>query len=723
MLLVAQVPAAAQQRFRATVSRVRVDVIVTDDDGNFVVDLGINDFRLFEDGRPEQVLNVQLVDLAAGRVVDLPRGPEEEAPVSFPTAPAASDSAPDTSIEDRSAAATSDLGAIVFFVDATALGQRTKVRFVDALDRAIGRGGELAVPQAIYLVDQLGHLKELAPLMLDVDRLHRVIRVLRDTPLVRQPLRDQLITALVDTDSLAAAPTSGLSAGQSVGCGALRAWVNEKEANERARSLYSYKLLTQFSNSLSARSGRTALVWVSSGVKLMQGGPFAGLLAARCGGDTGLYSPDQEILRRQEELHRAANSANVSIYSLDPSLLADLHLDMANAQIGPLPPGVYGGRGSPRAVLRRVNPSLQAERDSLRHAAKETGGKAFIAWTDLGKALEAMEADTSRYYLLSYMPPAPEGDGEYHQIRVEVARKEVSVRARQGYTDYAAEERRSRRIEAALSLPGTVADLPVRAEAFRSWSASGEVTILLAATVEAAEVGLQAGGDGALFASLDLHVAAFDDDGEVVDRLHDQFGARASAATAAGAPRHGFLVYRREWKLEPGDYDLRVAVMDEATGRMGATKLELQIPERMEEGWGTSDVLLIGTGDSNGTEPIVGGQVEFGKRITAYLEVYGGKSPMISGRLARSEVASESTPKTDPLQGAAAPATVELEALPLQREADGIHRGTLALPIQLQPGDYTLQIELKDQPANATRAFTIPLHVLPPPEETARPAP
>ncbi|MFQ5743004.1 MAG: VWA domain-containing protein, partial [Acidobacteriota bacterium] len=492
--------------------------------------------------------------------------------------------------------------------------------------------------------------------------------------------------------------------------------------------LYSYRLLTQFSNSLSARSWRTALVWVSSGVKLMQGGPYTALAAAVHTGPASnpdelpLKSPDQKILQRQQELHQAANSANVSIYSLDPSLLVDLHVDAVDARQGPLRYGTPSAgdiTSSPTSVLRGVKPSVDALRDSLRHAANETGGKAFIAWTDLGKALEAIEGDTSRYYLLSYLPPAPEGDGEYHQIRVEVARKDVTVRARQGCTDYPAVERRSRRIEAALSLPGTVADLPLRVEAFRSWSASGEVSILLAATVEAREMGLQTDADGSLLASLDLHVAALDEDGKLVDRLHGEAVARAS--TAAAAARHRFLAYQREWKLEPGDYDLRVAVMDEATGRMGATKLELQIPERMEEGWGTSDVLLIGTGDSNGTEPIVGGQVEFGKRITAYLEVYGGKSPMISGRLARSEVASESTPKTDPLQGAAAPATVELEALPLQREADGIHRGTLALPIQLQPGDYTLQIELKDQPANAARSFSIPLYVLPPPEETARP--
>ena len=52
--------------FDAMVSRVRVDVIVTDRDGNFVADLGPDEFTLLEDGRKQKVLNLQLVDLPDG---------------------------------------------------------------------------------------------------------------------------------------------------------------------------------------------------------------------------------------------------------------------------------------------------------------------------------------------------------------------------------------------------------------------------------------------------------------------------------------------------------------------------------------------------------------------------------------------------------------------------------------------------------------------------------
>jgi len=67
-------PPQQQQRppvFEATVQRVRVDVIVTDEEGRFVDDLTADDFIVLEDGEPRRVLRVQLIDLVQGRIVEL----------------------------------------------------------------------------------------------------------------------------------------------------------------------------------------------------------------------------------------------------------------------------------------------------------------------------------------------------------------------------------------------------------------------------------------------------------------------------------------------------------------------------------------------------------------------------------------------------------------------------------------------------------------------------
>ena len=53
---------------------------------------------------------------------------------------------------------------------------------------------------------------------------------------------------------------------------------------------------------------------------------------------------------------------------------------------------------------------------------------------DLTEVLRDIEAGTGRYYLLTYAAPEPEGDGDYHDIRVEVLRDDVDVRARLALT-------------------------------------------------------------------------------------------------------------------------------------------------------------------------------------------------------------------------------------------------------------------------------------------------
>ena len=53
-------------QFRATVERVRVDVIVTDLEGRFIDGLGRDDFTLFEDGVEQRLTGLLLVDLLEG---------------------------------------------------------------------------------------------------------------------------------------------------------------------------------------------------------------------------------------------------------------------------------------------------------------------------------------------------------------------------------------------------------------------------------------------------------------------------------------------------------------------------------------------------------------------------------------------------------------------------------------------------------------------------------
>lgn len=670
---------AQRQRFEATVSRVRVDVIVRDDDGAFVDDLSAADFRIFEDGDEQEILGLQLVDLPAGVLVDRTRPAGEAVATPLVADPGAG----------SAGARSSDFGAMVFLVDFQNLDFRNKLRFTEAWEDLIARSDGLQIPRAVYLIDQVGRLEELAPLTQDPELLLQAAEEVSERSNVRQSLRDERI--------------------QEPG--------NEmfRQYRDRDRALYTYELLTQFADGLSARSGRTALVWVSTGVNLMYGNAFWGggrqqSNAARSG------SPNPMILERQRAFHRAANSANVSVYAVDPTPKLELMIGGgADARFGPI-----GEDGvTPYAGDVAMGIELDAVRNSLRQAANETGGESFIGWADLTEVLTDIETDTGRYYLLTYAAPAPEGDGDYHDIRVEVAREDIDVRARDGYFDYDAADRRGRFVSAALSLPGTVADLPLRAQATRSRDADGTSTVLVSLAVEASELGIGVDDEG-LFAGVEIHAAALDDRLEMHEEHHGLLQRRltqeASAAVAGdtvtrlGAlPAGELLVSRFEWDLPPGEYDIRVMVLDEATGRVGSARMAAEVTDAEPSTWSTSDLLLIETDQRGASRPVVDGRLPAGRVVSAFLEVYNGVSPAVRGF-----IRAVDSPESALVDGA------DIFFTPLYRDADGIRRGAVVLP-PLRPGTYHLELEIIDGGAGNGRSFEADLEVLQPPRRAPTP--
>jgi VWFA-related protein len=353
----APVATAQQPQFRAAVETVRVDAVVTDGDGNFIDDLRAGEFTLFEDGEQREIVTVELVDLANRQV----RRIGSEVSVAPNAPPAATSSA--------AGERASDLGAIVFFIDLPGLYFKSSADFADSMERLFSRTAQLELPYAIYLVDMAGRLRELQPLTTDLEALREAADAARATtsPVF---MREYLFGAV--------------DVGEG---GAYRA----DRGEARGRTLYTYRLLRDFVDSLAHRAGRTALVWVSTGVDLAAYEnvvrPYALLGQANPtpGSVFRTYNPDLKVLDLQEQLHRAANSANVSIYAVDPSALADFFL-------------TPGG-----SLKRRDGSTEDARGNSLRNAAHATGGDVFIGWTELDRVLETIERDAGRFYLLSYV--------------------------------------------------------------------------------------------------------------------------------------------------------------------------------------------------------------------------------------------------------------------------------------------------------------------------------
>ena len=124
---------AQRPMFRSAVRRVRVDAIVADKDGNFIHDLKADDFRVFEDGVEQEILNVQFVSLTRGQVTKVASHDEAV------TARAESLAVPAEPTPVRRSPAS--LGAVVYLVDLPSLDRRNNPRLIKTLGSFFGRGG------------------------------------------------------------------------------------------------------------------------------------------------------------------------------------------------------------------------------------------------------------------------------------------------------------------------------------------------------------------------------------------------------------------------------------------------------------------------------------------------------------------------------------------------------------------------------------------------------
>ncbi|HUK91586.1 MAG TPA: hypothetical protein VLZ81_14380, partial [Blastocatellia bacterium] len=125
----------------------------------------------------------------------------------------------------------------------------------------------------------------------------------------------------------------------------------------------------------------------------------------------------------------------------------------------PLPGGPMGGGNTsssgPRVEIDAQGvPTVSVQRENGRHGtitenldamynkadaylkglSDQSGGKLFKAYTagDTEKAFGAIVDELHNQYMIGYYPGGS-ADGKYHHIKVQVDRKDLLVRARQGY--------------------------------------------------------------------------------------------------------------------------------------------------------------------------------------------------------------------------------------------------------------------------------------------------
>jgi VWFA-related protein len=398
-----QVPApqAFQAPFRAATTTVEVDVIVRDNGGRFVTGLTPADFEVTEDGEPQQVHSMYLVE---GRSVTRAAraGAGEAGPVA---APSASLSPPVTQrvfvlffdqehldaggfkrLQDAAVSflttefKSGDVGGVL--VGGTMIGNRLTTER-EVLVQGV-RGAKFSQSQAFRKMD----LQDW-PRITEIEATR--IALVNDRDILDQVVRRAAA-------EYGATSSGGRGAGSQDFEAQVRSKASQVVSELRPAAARTIKTLLGLLNGLGRVPGRKTVVFMTDGFWVEESwGELRNIVSMAARGNVRFYSIDAQGLRR------GGNTTDLN-------------------QMNPMETGSEIPVGAYNTI-----------EDGPNSIAWDTGGYYIRRTNDFEGAFTEIAADTSTYYVLGYTPASKDFDGRFRQIKVTVKRDGVTVRARKGY--------------------------------------------------------------------------------------------------------------------------------------------------------------------------------------------------------------------------------------------------------------------------------------------------
>ncbi len=347
--------------------------------------------------------------------------------------------------------------------------------------------------------------------------------------------------------------------------------------------------------------------------------------------------------------------------------------------------------------------SNNVQQENLAYLADQTGGLAYDNGNDMNGGLARVLEDQAGYYLLGYRPSestwqVKNGSRDFHRIQVKVTRAGLRVRSRSGFfgeTDDEALPKFNTPIEqlrAAMLSPFQSSGVGVRLTALYAEVPKRGPVVRNLLRIDAANLSWEHNLDGSDRSRVMLFVVATGAGDQPLAALGHIYNVRVAPGMMSEALRVG-AVYRLDVPVpKRGPYQIRVAVRDETTGKIGSATQFLEIPNLKKAGFALASVVLR-DGERSPDAPELldimaalrqfrrGGLVEF----LCAVENGGKKRPKL-------DLETRVRVLRDGKEVYSAPAqVVEM------KEGGPAVFGALKLADRLTPGDYDLQVIARER--------------------------
>jgi VWFA-related protein len=535
-------PAQTNFKFKVATEVVLVNVVARDKQGKPVQDLKMQDFTLWEDGKPQRIdsfdfENLDPAPIAAGA------GPAQQTLSGPPPKPLLT--------RQDAAEALNNKRAIVLFFDLTSMQPDEMPRAVDAAQKYVQT--KMTAADMIAIVS-LG-----SSLRLDQDFTSDPARLLKVLKHFTESEGQGMDNGTTGDSDIVAENGDAYTPDQTE--------YNQFNTDRKLQALQSVcQVLSKFNQ-------KKSMIYFSSGMT-------------------------QTGIENEAALRAAINTAvraNVAIYTMDARGLEAMPPG-GSASTGSLRgTALYTGAGMQNQYDRNFS-----SQETLVTLASDTGGKAFLDSNDLGQVFDRVQKDTSIYYVLGYKSNNPLRDGGYRHIQVKINRPGISLEFRKGYyapKDYKhfnnQDKEQQLQDELIADLSSTDVAVYMAAAYFRLDESRFYIPVSL--VVPGSQIPFTKGGD--------KEKATLDIMGRVQDELKRPVSSVRQtvklALDAAQQVQSKNVQYTTGFLLPPGKYHFKFVVRENESGRIGSFETDFTVPDMKKAPLKVSSVVIASQRQEN----------------------------------------------------------------------------------------------------------------------------
>ena len=428
--------------------------------------------------------------------------------------------------------------------------------------------------------------------------------------------------------------------------------------------------------------------------------------------DGGRCTRMRDALKQLTDL---CNRAAVTIYTQDARGIAPTALTVQDIPAS-TPKSLTEG-------LTARTDELLDKQQGLEYLAGETGGRAILGTNDLNKGLEKLLEDTKGFYLIGYQPDAETFDSKtrrFNKLIVKVKRSDLNVRYRSGFFNVVdADLRRApqnetplQQILKPLTSPFAANEINLKLNTIFGKDERSGSFLHSFLHIAARDLKFSDTPDGAKQATFDVLAISYGENGAIVDQVGKNYTITIKNDKYQNLLTDGF-VYNFVFPIKkPGAYQMRVALRDSATAKVGSASQFIEVPDLKKETLTVSGIMLENLTEAEWKEGKSSANQNQTNLIqnTSLRRFKRGTILSYSAEIYNAKLDASQKPQIQTQIRLFRDGKPILEGKPNPFKADGqnpaeklIFAGALGLGNEMKPGDYVLQIVIIDNLAKNKR--------------------